>query len=149
MAFRSNEMACAIDILIRTYFRDFRWLDLALRSILKFVEGYRRIIIVMPGSSLQRLRGDEIPASARTTVVRCPDYLDDYLGQQVSKLHADEFTDAQLIAHMGEASDVAIEVDEVDLHRASVSAFHSGFAPSEPCRERSRTSLRESIISAA
>lgn len=100
MAFWSNEMACAIDILIRTYFRDFCWLDLSLRSILKFVEGYRRIIIVMPGSSFERLRGDEIPASARATVVRCHDYADDYLGQQVSKLNADEFTNAALIAHI-------------------------------------------------
>ncbi|MET9886489.1 hypothetical protein ABZZ20_25795 [Streptomyces sp. NPDC006430] len=29
-----------------------------------------------------------------------PDYRDDYLGQQVSKLYADEFTDADLICHI-------------------------------------------------
>ena len=30
----------------------------------------------------------------------CDDYADDYLGQQVSKLHADRFTDADLICHV-------------------------------------------------
>ncbi|MGW5423482.1 hypothetical protein [Streptomyces sp. NPDC003943] len=30
----------------------------------------------------------------------CPDYRDDYLGQQVSKLYADEITDADLICHV-------------------------------------------------
>jgi hypothetical protein len=30
----------------------------------------------------------------------CPDYRDDYLGQQVSKMYADEFTDADLICHV-------------------------------------------------
>jgi hypothetical protein len=93
-------MAHAIDILIRTYFRDFRWLDLALLSLVKFVEGYRHIVVVMPGSSLERLRGDEIRASAQAIVLQCDDYADDYLGQQVTKLNADGFTDAPLIAHI-------------------------------------------------
>jgi hypothetical protein len=90
----------AIDILIRTYFRDFRWLSLSLLSIFKFVEGYRRIIIVMPESSFERLRDDEIPSSGKIAVLLCHDYADDYVGQQVSKLNADNFTDAQLIAHI-------------------------------------------------
>jgi hypothetical protein len=93
-------MAHAIDILIRTYFRDFRWLALSLLSIAKFVEEYRRIVIVMPSSSLERLRGDEIPEPARAILLRCRDYANDYIGQQVSKLNADEFTDAPLIAHI-------------------------------------------------
>jgi len=93
-------VAHAIDILIRTYFRDFCWLTLSLLSTVKFVEGYRRIVIVMPGSSLERLRGDEIPASARAITLACHEYSDDYLGQQVTKLNADLFTDAPLIAHI-------------------------------------------------
>jgi hypothetical protein len=93
-------MAEAIDILIRTYFRDFRWLRLSLLSIVNFVDGFRRLVIVMPDSSFERLRGDEIPLSARATVLRCPEYDDDYLGQQVSKLNADQFSDAPLITHI-------------------------------------------------
>jgi hypothetical protein len=94
------EWAPSIDIFIRTYSRDFCWLKLSLLSIMKFVEGYRRIIIVMPGSSLERLRGDEIPTTMPAVVVRCDEYADDYIGQQISKLNADSFTDAQLIAHI-------------------------------------------------
>jgi len=93
-------MAAALDILIRTYFRDFCWLKLSVQSIVNFVDGFRRIVIVMPQSSFERLRGDEIPESARATVLCCPDYADDYLGQQVTKLNADQFTDASLIAHI-------------------------------------------------
>ncbi len=93
-------MAPAIDIFIRTYFRDFRWLELSLLSIVKFVEGFRRIIIVMPASSLERLRGSEIPAFAQAVVRACQEYSDDYIGQQVTKLRADFFTDAPLIAHV-------------------------------------------------
>src|SRR5437016_2118310 len=89
-----------IDIFIRTYFRDFRWLDLSLRSIGKFVQGFRRIVIVMPASSFERLRNCAISPSSRATVLCCSEYSDDYLGQQVSKLQADEFTDASLIAHV-------------------------------------------------
>lgn len=93
-------MSGAIDILIRTYFRDFPWLNLSLRSIVKFVEGYRRVVVVMPGSSIERLRGEEIPALARAVVLRCDDCENDYLGQQVSKLYADTFSDAGVIAHV-------------------------------------------------
>ena len=96
----SPECRTPIDILIRTYFRDFRWLTLSLLSIARFVDGCRRVIIVMPESSFERLRGDEIPPSVQNTLVRCPDYSDDYLGQQVSKLHSDEFTDASLVVHV-------------------------------------------------
>ncbi|MGW4163625.1 hypothetical protein [Streptomyces sp. NPDC004788] len=39
-----------------------------------------------------------VGGDVRLTV--CPDYRDDYLGQQVSKLYADEFTDADLICHV-------------------------------------------------
>jgi len=93
-------MTATLDILIRTYFRDYRWLELSLLSVVKFVEGYRRIVIVMPESSRERLRGNEFPASAQAIVLRCQDYADDYLGQQVTKLNADRFTDAPLIAHI-------------------------------------------------
>ncbi len=93
-------MTTVIDIYIRTYFRDLRWLHLSLLSIAKFVEGYRRIVVVLPRSSAERFRSEQIPDPARTTVVYCDDYADDYIGQQVSKLHADLHTDAALITHL-------------------------------------------------
>jgi hypothetical protein len=93
-------MTAVIDICIRTYFRDLRWLHLSLRSIARFVEGYRRIVVVMPRSSAERLRAEQIPDPVRTIVVYCDDYVDDYIGQQVSKLNADLLTDAGLITHL-------------------------------------------------
>jgi hypothetical protein len=74
-------MTPLIDIVIRTYFRDFRWVELSLLSLATFVEGYRRVVILMPGSSFERLRGNEIPDSLRATVLPCEDYGNDYLGQ--------------------------------------------------------------------
>jgi len=54
----------------------------------------------MPGSSFERLRGDGIPTSTQAIVLRCEEYEDDYIGQQITKLNADNFTDAPLIAHI-------------------------------------------------
>src|SRR4051794_15738935 len=90
----------SIDIYVRTYFRDLRWLHMSLLSVARFAEGYRRIIVVMPRSSAERLRSEQIPDPVRTTVVYCDDYADDYIGQQVSKLHADLDTDAAMITHL-------------------------------------------------
>ncbi|NJP88833.1 hypothetical protein HCN51_05070 [Nonomuraea sp. FMUSA5-5] len=44
--------------------------------------------------AVRRVAGE----AARVEV--CRDYPDDYLGQQVTKLHADDYTDAQLICHL-------------------------------------------------
>jgi hypothetical protein len=93
-------MIPVIDIFVRTYFRDFRWLELSLLSIIKFVEGFRRIVIVMPASSLDRLRGIGLSACEQIIVLECQEYPDDYLGQQITKLSADLFTDAPLIVHV-------------------------------------------------
>jgi hypothetical protein len=97
---RRMTFARSIDVLIRSYYRDFRWLRLALRSLEQFVSGYRRAIVVVPQASLARL---DIPIPSRGTnvIVRtCSDYADDYLGQQVTKLHADLYTDADIIFHL-------------------------------------------------
>ncbi|MEU1817001.1 hypothetical protein ABZ543_17660 [Streptomyces roseifaciens] len=34
------------------------------------------------------------------SIIRCPDYAEDYLGQQVTKVLADRLTDADFIAHL-------------------------------------------------
>lgn len=51
----------------------------------------------MPEASRERL--DWLGLAGDRTIT-CPDYRDDYLGQQVTKLHADEFTDADFICHV-------------------------------------------------
>jgi hypothetical protein len=92
--------APALDIVVRTYFSDLRWLEVSLLSVAKFVEGYRRVVVVMPLSSAERLRAEQIPEPARTTIGYCDEFADDYVGQQISKLYADHYTDADIITHL-------------------------------------------------
>lgn len=90
-------MGHAIDIVIRSYHRDVSWLSLVLRSIELFVTGHRRVIVVAPRSSHPRMNP---PALDGASLLECPDYRNDYLGQQVTKLHADQYTDADIILHV-------------------------------------------------
>ncbi|MEO3808624.1 hypothetical protein ABGB17_06455 [Sphaerisporangium sp. B11E5] len=85
----------SVDIVIRSYHRDERWLALALRSVELFVTGHRDVIVVIPRTSSTRM---DVPAGVRLHI--CPDADDDYLGQQLTKLHADLLTDAALILHL-------------------------------------------------
>ena len=88
-------MTC--DIFIRSYHKDFEWLRYCLRSIRKHGRGFRRVLLVVPPSSFK-------PAAAffeLSDAVFCGrEYRDDYLGQQVTKLYADEYTDADYICHV-------------------------------------------------
>jgi hypothetical protein len=86
-----------VDIVIRSYYKDFRWLEWCLRSIDRFCQGFRQVVLVVPESSRERLEWRGISADR---VVICGDYPDDYLGQQVTKLHADLLTDATFICHV-------------------------------------------------
>lgn len=88
------------DLFIRSYHRDFEWLRYCLASIERYCRGFGAVIVVTPRSSepwLRRVRAS-MPGWVRFEV--CEDYADDYLGQQVTKLHADAFTDADLICHV-------------------------------------------------
>ena len=87
-------MTAVIDILIRTYFRDFRWLSLCLRAISAHVQGHRDVVVVMPPSSLERLPAGHVAFGRGVRICGCDEYADDYLGQQVTKLNSDAFTDA-------------------------------------------------------
>jgi hypothetical protein len=70
------------------------------------------VVVVSPRTGSAAVRR-AIGGNVRLEV--CPDYRDDYLGQQVTKLYADEFTDADLICHVD--SDVVFDrpVSPVDL----------------------------------
>jgi hypothetical protein len=92
----SADMA-SCDIFIRSYYRDLDWLLYCLRSIELFCSGFRNVVVVVPGSSAGRLRRLGIP---EVTVHICKDYDPDYLGQQITKLHADLYTDADYICHV-------------------------------------------------
>jgi hypothetical protein len=93
-------MSRSIDIVIRSYYRDWQWLTLALRSVELFVTGHRRVVVVLPRASLPRVDLRMIRAGSGVRVRSCHDCRDDYLGQQVTKLYADRYTDADLIVHL-------------------------------------------------
>ncbi|HEY0484017.1 MAG TPA: DUF6492 family protein [Kofleriaceae bacterium] len=85
------------DIVIRSYYKDFEWLAYCLRSIERYGRGFRRVIVIVPRSSRAKLDWLGIRAD---TIVDCEDHRDDYLGQQVTKLTADRYTDAELLCHI-------------------------------------------------
>jgi hypothetical protein len=86
-----------VDILVRSCSRDFPWLHHCLAAIRRRCRGFRDVILVVPERSAPRLARWDLPADR---VEVCRDFPDDYLGQQVTKLHADLLTDADLIAHL-------------------------------------------------
>jgi hypothetical protein len=94
---RSIGMGPSCDIFIRSYYKDFPWLVYCLRSIKRYCKGFRRVILVVPESSVERLGRFELPYDELHV---CPTYRDDYLGQQVTKLTADLYTDADHICHV-------------------------------------------------
>ena len=91
------EVSC--DLLIRSYWKDLAWLELCLASIRRFCRGFRRVILVLPGSSRPWWRRSAI-GEAELQLVFCGEYGDDYLGQQVTKLKADHYSDADFICHV-------------------------------------------------
>jgi hypothetical protein len=85
-----------IDILIKTYEKDYEWLKYCLRSIDKFVTGVRRVWVLTPQKAW----------CPKTTVIPCQvveveEYKHDaYLSQQLFKIQADTFSDADWILHI-------------------------------------------------
>lgn len=88
-----------IDIFIRSYSGDFKWLKYALMSIDKFCTGFRNIVIVVPDGSYGAISSIPIPERIRPIVVfkKCPNYQNDYQGQQYTKMTAHHYTDADAV----------------------------------------------------
>lgn len=91
-------MTPSCDLFVRTYWRDLDWLALCLDSIATYCRGFRSVIVVLPRSSAAWLRRARLSHDAR--FVTTSDFRDDYLGQQVTKLTSDSFTDADYITHV-------------------------------------------------
>jgi hypothetical protein len=90
-------VASTVDILVRSYYKDFGWLSFCLRAIAKYCHGVRDVVVVVPEGSGERLR---LAGVTPAHVQYCPQFPDDYLGQQVTKLYADTYTDADFIIHV-------------------------------------------------
>ena len=94
-----------IDIFIRTYKRDFQLLKCTLYSILKYVTSFRSIIITVRNKEfielLNTIKNEQffINNKDKFKIISVPNFNDnmDYFGQQITKLHADIYTDADYI----------------------------------------------------
>ena len=89
-------MSC--DLFIRSYFRDFDWLVYCLAAIERFGSGFG-VVVVAPQSSWAWLK-KKVAFRPGVRFEVCQDYRDDYLGQQVTKLYADQYSDADWICHV-------------------------------------------------
>jgi hypothetical protein len=86
-------------ILIRTYRKDLLWLEWCLAAVQRFTRGFEPVVVVLPEADLPWLRRrPPLPAGVRLRC--CPAFVDDYLGQQVTKLYADEYVEADFVAHL-------------------------------------------------
>lgn len=81
-----------IAVFIRTYSKDFQWLSLALKSLHQHVRGFKEIVVAAPDiQGLQHLTAEK--------VVQCEDMEDGYIGQQLTKLLAFQYTDAEYLLY--------------------------------------------------
>ena len=88
-------MPTTVDLFIRSYVKDFDWLTYCLKSCAKSAKGFRNIHIVVPHGDQEHLAH-----LTKEKVHVCPRYSEDYLGQQVTKLNADTYSDADFICHI-------------------------------------------------
>jgi hypothetical protein len=83
-----------VDIFIRSYEKDFKWLAYALKSIHKNVRGYQQVIVAVPegqGHLLSHLTAER--------VIEVPDLPNGYIGQQLTKMTAWMYSDADAILY--------------------------------------------------
>lgn len=81
------------DLLIRSWVNDFEWLTYSLRSIQRFATGFRNVIVVTPNGQIP-------PTGSVETVFHVHEHGEGYMAQQVTKLHADAYSDADYFAYL-------------------------------------------------
>jgi hypothetical protein len=84
-----------VDILIRSYHKDFRWLHHSLKSISQYSSGFSNIHIVVPETDVH-LISHLTCEKVHSTVDNC----DGYLGQQITKLYADTWCKGDYVLHV-------------------------------------------------
>lgn len=92
-----SETSYKTAIFIRTYAGDLEWLKYCLRSINKFCKGFSEIIITIPENQKHLIDSWNLTAEK---VIAVKGYDKDYLGQQITKLNAWRYTDADLILYV-------------------------------------------------
>jgi hypothetical protein len=88
-----------IDIFIKSYRKDFQWLQYSLRSIEKFLTGYNKIIICVPENDYNKfLESFKFP-NLNIEVHSVNEYGNGYLYQQYIKMTAHKYSDAEYILY--------------------------------------------------
>lgn len=81
------------DIFVKTFPNDHEWLKYCLRSIQRFATGFRRVVVVASN-------GFPPPTGTNENVFYVHEPENGYLWQQVVKLHADCFSDAEFFVQL-------------------------------------------------
>lgn len=85
------------DILIKTYPKDYEWLNYCLSGLQKFATGFRQVIVIYPsGEPVPFVVSGPIPVQLRPV----QENGSGYLFQQAIKFSAHEWTDAPFILHI-------------------------------------------------
>lgn len=92
----SSLVPLTCDIFIRTYPKDYPWLEYCLKSIAKHCKGFRKVWVVSPSNPVWKPADKLIPCSIPIDWRVMNEEADDgYLSQQIHKLYADVITDYQ------------------------------------------------------
>ena len=89
-----------IGFFCRTYHKDAERLEYMLRSIERFAIGFSGVTIVCPENSIEQIRAVSNKFQFATTKACISKAPNDFIGQQISKMHAHLFTDDDLIVHI-------------------------------------------------
>jgi hypothetical protein len=85
----------SVDVFIRSYSGDFRWLNYALKALHKRARRFGDVHIVVPIGHKEQLSH-----LTQEKIYECPVYADDYIGQQITKLMADTYCKSDYIMHV-------------------------------------------------
>lgn len=102
-----------VDLFIKTYKKDFKWLEYCFRSIKKFAKNYNELIIVVPLDEQEEFDLAAFDFPERTRVEFIKEEGNGYLWQQYIKMIAHTFSDADYIKYLD--SD-CIFTKEFDAH---------------------------------
>lgn len=84
-----------VDIFIRTYSKDLEWLKYCLKSITKYATGFRDVIICIPEHEKHLISGWGL--TKEKVFKWSPVSANGYVDQQINKLSAHKFTDADYV----------------------------------------------------
>jgi hypothetical protein len=87
-----------MDFFIRSYARDFEWLEYCLKSIHKYYKGVPNIVLVVPTIDYQIAK--KFTPYCNIIAATLPQHEDGYICQQISKLRAHTYCDSGYILYV-------------------------------------------------